>query len=664
MNRIAAESHASGLVLLAPRLAWAIAATVVVGFCAVTLILLISRDTRPWSIALAAVCLLSLCVLHMSFFTRRVPWTRAWVVAAIAAEACLVYAPLPLFGTPWIGVPSMLASTLLLILPPLAGWSALAVIILGIGFAQMSFTPSWLYFALVAATGLVATAAIYGLSRLAGLIAELHETRAELAKAAVASEQARFEQQSHDLLGNNLSSIIPKAELARRLIGRNAERFQQELAAILEITRSTLVDLRAVARDYRSRFRTPDAPSSAESTSNETRAQPSSRQPANAQKALAWLLSLVPSGAPADIAAGLAKALIAAVFCGLVGGYLLTWVYLKSPPSMLLTCAAYAGVQLAIELFYFCRPDVPLRSPRSYAMVLLVGALVYLPLLQFGGPLLGLPEFLAGNVLLVLRPRLAWPLFFAVLMSATLVAVGAGARWYETGQVIRDVIAGGLIVYGFIWLVRAIEELRAARVELAQQAVTAERLRFARDLHDSLGLRLSAIVLKTELARRLAPTEPEPARRELAEVLDVARLALADARQSSIGGRTLSLADEISSATSLLTAADFDVHVDALPVAMPVAVETVLAMVLREGATNVLRHSKGKRCEISIEIRDRKVCMDIVNDGVLPASGDPDTSGSGIRNLSHRVGSLDGELRAGVEPDGRFRLRACVPVSS
>ena len=129
----------------------------------------------------------------------------------------------------------------------------------------------------------------------------------------------------------------------------------------------------------------------------------------------------------------------------------------------------------------------------------------------------------------------------------------------------------------------------------------------------------------------------------------------------------------------MLTAADVRVHMEMLEEQLPTPVRTVLAVVLREGVTNVLRHSSVETCEIALRRTDDGVRLDIVNDGVTSGNGDGggggartaavplprdnrNGSGSGISNLSHRVADLGGELTAGPLPDGRFRLRAVVPV--
>ncbi|MGH8921057.1 MAG: sensor histidine kinase, partial [Actinomycetes bacterium] len=134
-----------------------------------------------------------------------------------------------------------------------------------------------------------------------------------------------------------------------------------------------------------------------------------------------------------------------------------------------------------------------------------------------------------------------------------------------------------------------------------------------------------------------------------------------------------SLESESRSARSVLAAADVRVRVEMLEEDLPGPVRTVLAVVLREGVTNVLRHSNVDSCEIAVERTSGGVALDIVNDGVTAGcpetSGPPgaraprqDPSGSGIDNMAHRVAILGGKLTAGVEADGRFRLRAEVPV--
>ena len=134
-------------------------------------------------------------------------------------------------------------------------------------------------------------------------------------------------------------------------------------------------------------------------------------------------------------------------------------------------------------------------------------------------------------------------------------------------------------------------ELNEARAELADMAVAEERERFARDLHDLLGHSLSVIALKAELAGRLLADGPHDAANEVAEVEQVARTALREVREAVSGYHQPTLEGELAGARMALSAAGIEADVEEARVRLDPAVEAVLAWTVREGATNVIRHS-------------------------------------------------------------------------
>ncbi|MEU6172876.1 histidine kinase [Streptantibioticus parmotrematis] len=224
--------------------------------------------------------------------------------------------------------------------------------------------------------------------------------------------------------------------------------------------------------------------------------------------------------------------------------------------------------------------------------------------------------------------------------------------------------ASGLLVSGLVRLTGLATHVRRSHAEpagSAGSAVTTERLRFARDLHDLLGYSLSTIILKCELANRLAPRDPLRAQRELAEVLRTGRQALADVRTVARGYRRMSLADEAESARATLTAARVRaaVRVGARP--LPPEVDTVLATVLREGLTNMLRHSKAANCVITTTRTGNTVRLRLVNDGATQQPGPADPEG-GLDNLASRVTRLGGTLDAHHEGEW-FHLTAELPLT-
>src|ERR1044072_1914272 len=188
---------------------------------------------------------------------------------------------------------------------------------------------------------------------------------------------------------------------------------------------------------------------------------------------------------------------------------------------------------LALQLRYFSRDPVKVRTRTGVAMIVLQAALAYLPLLKFEHAWTGMPGFVAGPALLVLPAIAAWSAFGLVVLSMTLYQASAGFEVTDTVYIFVSTCITGLVVYGLTRLSTLVKEVNAARTQLAEMAVARERLRFARDLHDLLGYSLSAITLKSELTHRLVAKDPGRAREELSEVLAISRQA---AGRRGLGG--------------------------------------------------------------------------------------------------------------------------------
>jgi two-component system, NarL family, sensor histidine kinase DesK len=204
---------------------------------------------------------------------------------------------------------------------------------------------------------------------------------------------------------------------------------------------------------------------------------------------------------------------------------------------------------------------------------------------------------------------------------------------------------------------RANFRLRLAQQEIEHLATVAERERIARDLHDVLGHTLSLIILKSELASKIAERDPARAGSEMRDVERVARAALAEVRET-IRGYRATFDDEIERARTLLDAAgiagEFTVH---LPDADEKRDE-VLALVLRETVTNVARHSLARVCRVVIEGGRETCLLDVSDDG----RGGPVIEGSGIRGMRERLEALGGTLV--LDGSRGMHLTATIPVGS
>jgi two-component system sensor histidine kinase DesK len=207
------------------------------------------------------------------------------------------------------------------------------------------------------------------------------------------------------------------------------------------------------------------------------------------------------------------------------------------------------------------------------------------------------------------------------------------------------------------------EELGRARAELARMAVAEERERFARDLHDLLGHSLSVIALKAELAGRLLPDRAQEAAGEIAELEEVARGALSEVRDAVSGYRQPTLDDELAGAQMALSAAGIKAEVVRSPAALDPAVEGILAWAVREGATNVIRHSGAHHCKMTISSTPGDAGVEVVDDGLGSAATRRNGgSGHGLEGLEERARSMHGRLEAGAAPGGGYRLAVTLPL--
>jgi two-component system, NarL family, sensor histidine kinase DesK len=206
-------------------------------------------------------------------------------------------------------------------------------------------------------------------------------------------------------------------------------------------------------------------------------------------------------------------------------------------------------------------------------------------------------------------------------------------------------------------------ELHAARAELARLAVADERARFARDLHDLLGHSLSVIALKAELAGRLMREQPAEAAGHVSEIEHVARGALTEVREAVSGYRQPTLDDEIAGAKMALSAAGIAAEVERPAVTFDPAIEAVLAWTVREGATNVIRHSGAGRCSVKVTAKLGEAGVEVLDDG--PGCEDAAANGHdghGLEGLRERVARLHGQIEAGTGAAGGYRLAVRVPV--
>jgi two-component system sensor histidine kinase DesK len=305
--------------------------------------------------------------------------------------------------------------------------------------------------------------------------------------------------------------------------------------------------------------------------------------------------------------------------------------------------------------------------------------LANVPLWWFGSNWQAFTAFALASIVMLLRGRLMLFAVIAQLLHNPAKEVIAMLR-DDAYTVPQALLLGAYALFSLILyagtlvggarLVRLLNELEATRTELAATAVGEERIRLSRDLHDLLGQSLSAISLKGDLALRLLTKDTAAARAEVESLTGVARDALRDVRAITRDEHSVSLRTEIDGAAALLGAAGVDTRLevaDLPPLSGPA--QNALAWAIREGTTNLLRHSDARTCAITLTHHQGTVRLEIVNDGAQPPSGAADLiripphltpPGTGLSGLAERTRAASGTWLTTAH-DGLFRLSVEVP---
>ncbi|MGZ3665666.1 MAG: sensor histidine kinase [Ktedonobacterales bacterium] len=350
-------------------------------------------------------------------------------------------------------------------------------------------------------------------------------------------------------------------------------------------------------------------------------------------------------------------------------------------PAGLHTSTTLLGVALFVVLYIWTswdtardvaqpQPAVARSAWRVWPPIAILTLLSVLLTLFAGADWLGLFIFttaIAGGRLSTVKGLMA---------LIALICLAAGTAWLMHGgqatlwPTLAEMPFVGITVISAMQSIKititANRELRDAREEIARLAITEERLRFARDLHDLLGHTLSLIALKSELAGRLVRAAPERAVAEIGDVEHAARASLQEVREAVAGYRHPVLTTELHAAEEILSAAGISFTLFGTVPVLPAGVEAALSWTIREGVTNVIRHSHANHCIISLTLHADYVAIEVCDDGRadLSSSSSPTQHhvGSGLRGLAERVHALGGRVEAGSGAGGGFRLAVSLPV--
>ena len=260
--------------------------------------------------------------------------------------------------------------------------------------------------------------------------------------------------------------------------------------------------------------------------------------------------------------------------------------------------------------------------------------------------------YLAVMLVIWLPNRYGW-LVGVILGVVAYVLSAVVPGWGQQPGVLFGTCIATLAVWGISQAMSRAMQVAHMREENAALVIQEERNRFARDLHDILGHSLTVVTVKAELAGRLLDVDPERAKVEIADLERLSREALADVRRAVSGYREITLPGEVARARTALEAAGICATLPNSTDEVRGDLRELFAWTVREGVTNVLRHSEADACQVilsasSVEIRDNG------------RGGDEPGVGHGLTGLRERAAELGAVLMTRTLSPG-FSLKVTLP---
>lgn len=570
----------------------------------------------------------------------------------LAVQALLTYLPFVVFGSEWVaGLPGLLGGMLLLTVASPLSWllfgAALAIEgLLRIAVVGLPNIQGFAASTLIFVVPLYAAVALFGLVRLAGLIGDLRAARSRLAALTVARERLRAARRLREAIGDRLLTVTTHAQAASVALAGEPDGARRRLADAAAEARQALDQVRTMVSDDR-------------------------REPAVDLTTDGDGDGDGDGGSEPTLAPRLARTVLALVLVTLSAQLVVT-ALADHHAGALVGATSVIGVVVIVALqLYHSTAWRERARPRGWAWTLtaqlMVLALGFFPVLH--STIHGLGGFVAGSALLLLPGRWGWVIFAAVQLAIAVHAlVLPGLDAADIVYSLLMTLTTALVVYGLSRMAGLAAELDETRRDIARMTVVRERLRVAQDTHDLLGLGLSTVALKSDLAGRLIGRDDARARTEIAALLRVAAQARTDVLAVTADARRISLRVELGAAVEALVSAGTvaEVRGEQSVDLLPDEVDSVLATVLREAITNVLRHSGAHRCEIDLSVDDGVAHLQVRNDGVsgraAPAGESPVGSGGrGLANLSARAAAMGGRVATSAGGNS-FELSVRMPL--
>lgn len=255
----------------------------------------------------------------------------------------------------------------------------------------------------------------------------------------------------------------------------------------------------------------------------------------------------------------------------------------------------------------------------------------------------------------LLKNRIAFFTLYSIHLLSTVVVI-------NYGFVIRDPLFVTQLPFVLLSLIAVIllpistynknkedklqGQLQDANKRISELVKLEERQRIARDLHDTLGQKLSLIGLKSDLAGKLMTKNPVQAAAEMRDIQQTARSALKEVRELVTRMRGTKLEDELYRIKQILKAASIEFKLEGEPRLnyTSLIAENVISMCLKEAVTNVVKHSNASTCALSIEPSRTELMITVKDDGIGMEGQEGRSGGNGLQGMRERLEFVNGSL--------------------
>lgn len=321
-----------------------------------------------------------------------------------------------------------------------------------------------------------------------------------------------------------------------------------------------------------------------------------------------------------------------------------------------------------LALFVVTYRQLYFASGRAYDFWIALQMLLSAILLTFYNPNYLFLGFYTANFISFYRDRRKFNIAYGVLVTYILLPMIFHLRAIDVSQYIFFIPFIAIMLaspFGMRSMHRRQQleqELDQANEQIRELVKREERLRIARDLHDTLGHTLSLITLKSQLVEKLiTKQETDRAREEAREIGQTSRAALRQVRELVSDMRAVTVAQELVEAERMLESAGIELQVrgDLSLEGVPDLTQNMLSLCVREAVTNIVKHSRAKSCGIQIERTNAVVRIRLHDDGIGLRSGSG--MGNGLNGMSERLALIDGSLMLDSDESGT-RLTVTVPI--